>query len=142
MPIGAMLCREALAEALPAGSHGSTFGGNPLASAAALCVLETVDREGLMDGAVQKGLHLEQRLRALAERHGRIVEATRGLGLLQALLIREGIDARTVVAKLRDAGLLVTVAGSRGIRFSPPLTVTTAELDEGAEITDRVLATC
>jgi acetylornithine/N-succinyldiaminopimelate aminotransferase len=142
MPIGAMLCREALAEALPAGSHGSTFGGNPLASAAALCVLETVDREGLMDGAVQKGLHLEKRLRALAERHGRVVETTRGLGLLQALLIREGIEARNVVAKLRDAGLLVTVAGSRGIRFSPPLTVTTAELDEGADITDRVLSTC
>ena len=140
VPIGAMLCRESLSEALPAGSHGSTFGGNPLASAAALAVLETLERERLIEGAAEKGRHLERLLGDLARRHSRLVEGARGLGLLQALLIRDGFDARGLVAKLRDAGVLLTVAGSRGLRFSPPLTVTTAELDEGAAIVDRVLA--
>ena len=140
VPIGAMLCHEGLAEALPAGSHGSTFGGNPLASAAALAVLETVEKEGLIAGAAEKGRHLSRLLGGLVERHPRVVEGSRGLGLLQALVVRDGVDARAIVASLRDAGLLLTVAGSRGLRFSPPLTVTTTELDEGASIVDRVLS--
>jgi acetylornithine/N-succinyldiaminopimelate aminotransferase len=141
VPIGAMLCGEALAEALPAGSHGSTFGGNALASAAALAVLDTLEREHLVEGAAEKGRELARLLRGLTERHPKVVEGARGLGLLQALIIREGVDARNLVAKLRDEGVLVTVAGSRGLRFSPPLTVALAELEEGAAVVDRVLAT-
>jgi acetylornithine/N-succinyldiaminopimelate aminotransferase len=139
VPIGAMLCRNRLAEALPPGSHGSTFGGNPLASAAALAVLETLEKENLIAGAAEKGLHLTRLLASLAERHPRHVEGSRGLGLLQALVLREGIDARAVVGNLRDAGLLLTIAGSRALRFSPPLTVSVPDLDEGAAIVDRVL---
>jgi acetylornithine/N-succinyldiaminopimelate aminotransferase len=140
VPIGAMLCKESLAQALPAGSHGSTFGGNPLASAAALAVLDTIEKAGLIAGAAEKGRHLARSLGGLGERHPRIVEGSRGLGLLQALVVRDGVDARTIVANLRDAGLLLTVAGSRGLRFSPALTVSVEELDEGAAIVDRVLS--
>ncbi len=139
VPIGAMLCRNDLAEALPPGSHGSTFGGNALASAAALAVLDTIEGERLMDGARAKGEHLTRLLAGLTERHAEVVEGSRGLGLLQALVLREGVDARAVVAGLRDAGLLLTIAGSRALRFSPPLTVSVVELDEGASIVDRVL---
>jgi acetylornithine/N-succinyldiaminopimelate aminotransferase len=134
-----MLCKEQFAEALPPGSHGSTFGGNALASAAALAVLDTLERERLIDGARDKGDHLARLLASLATRHERFVEGARGLGLLQALVLKDAVDGRAVVGSLRDAGLLVTVAGSRALRFSPPLTVSIPELDEGAAIVDRVL---
>lgn len=139
VPIGAMLCKESLAGALPPGSHGSTFGGNALVSAAALAVLATLETEGLVQGASDKGAHLSRLLQSLTARHERHVEGTRGLGLLQALVLRESVDARNVVGSLRDAGLLVTIAGSRALRFSPALTVSIPELDEGAAIVDRVL---
>lgn len=139
VPIGAMLCTEALSQALPPGSHGSTFGGNPLASAAALAVLDTVEKEHLVQHARELGLRLTEMLSGLAARHSRHVEGTRGLGLLQALVLRESVDARGIVSALRDAGLLITVAGGRGLRFSPPLTVSVAELEEGVAIVDRIL---
>jgi acetylornithine/N-succinyldiaminopimelate aminotransferase len=140
VPIGAMLCRSELGDALPPGSHGSTFGGNPLASSAALAVLDTLIGERLIEGAATKGEHLGRSLRELAGRHAKTVETSRGVGLLQALVLRDGVDARAVVGNLREAGLLLTVAGSRALRFSPPLTVGLAELDEGVAIVDRVLS--
>lgn len=140
VPIGAMLCKGDLEGALPPGSHGSTFGGNALASAAALAVLGTVESEGLVMGARDKGVHLARLLADLVKKHGKLVETSRGLGLLQALVLREGVDARAIVGQLRDSGVLLTIAGSRALRFSPPLTVGLAELDEGAAIVDRILA--
>jgi acetylornithine/N-succinyldiaminopimelate aminotransferase len=139
VPIGAMLCGERLAEALPPGSHGSTFGGNALASAAALAVLDALEAERLVEGAAEKGLHLARLLESVVARHERHVEGFRGLGLLQALVLRGGVDARAIVSNLREAGLLVTVAGGRALRFSPALTVSIAELTEGTAIVDRVL---
>jgi acetylornithine/N-succinyldiaminopimelate aminotransferase len=140
VPIGAMLCRAALADALPPGSHGSTFGGNPLASAAALAVLETIESEGLMGRARELGQELGRGLTALASRHARAVELARGRGLLQVLVLRDGIDARTVVGTLQTRGLLLTVAGGRALRFSPPLVVEPREIEEALGIVDGVLA--
>src|SRR6185295_16336417 len=71
VPIGAMLCRAALSEALPPGSHGSTFGGNPLASAAALAVLEVIEQEHLLDAVQPRGTELSARLSQLAEKFPR-----------------------------------------------------------------------
>ncbi|HEX4338683.1 MAG TPA: acetylornithine/succinylornithine family transaminase [Polyangiaceae bacterium] len=139
VPIGAMLCKAPLEGALPPGSHGSTFGGNALASAAALAVLDTVAKEHLLEGALMKGAHLAQALAGLVTKHGKLAETSRGLGLLQALVLKEGVDARDIVGKLRDEGLLLTIAGSRALRFSPPLTVSLADLDAGVAILDRVL---
>lgn len=139
VPVGAMLCTEALSQALPPGSHGSTFGGNPLASAAALAVLETVEKEHLVEHSRKLGARLEEMLSSLAARHPRHIEGSRGMGLLQALVLRESVDARSIVSALRDAGLLVTVAGGKGLRFSPPLTVSIEELQEGVAIVDRIL---
>jgi acetylornithine/N-succinyldiaminopimelate aminotransferase len=139
VPIGALVCREALAGALPPGSHGSTFGGNPLASAAAGAVLEVLESEGLIEGAARLGHHLAEGLAALARHHERHVTTARGVGLLQALVLREHVDAREVLAKLRDAGVLLTIAGGQGLRFSPPLIVEPAQLDEGIERLDAIL---
>ncbi len=139
VPIGAMLCAHKLADALPPGSHGSTFGGNPLASAAALAVLDVMEEDQLVKRAAERGELLAARLRALADRHRDIAECARGRGLLQALVLREGVDARALMEDLRDAGLLITVAGGRALRFSPPLVVEPAQLEEAVAILDKVL---
>jgi acetylornithine/N-succinyldiaminopimelate aminotransferase len=140
IPIGAMLCKQALADALPPGSHGSTFGGNPLASAAALAVLEVLESDGLMQQARVRGEYLAAKLRAVAERQPQRVATSRGRGLLQALVLAADVDARAVLGRAQDAGLLVTIAGGQALRFSPPLVVTEAQIDEGVAILEQVLA--
>jgi acetylornithine/N-succinyldiaminopimelate aminotransferase len=141
VPIGAMLCKKELAEALPPGSHGSTFGGNPLASAAALAVLETIEKENLLQAARERGAQLAERLLQLGEKYPKLVASSRGTGLLQALVLKDDVDARSVMSKLQDAGVLVTIAGGQGLRFTPPLTITPAELDGALDVLDRVLGT-
>jgi acetylornithine/N-succinyldiaminopimelate aminotransferase len=134
-----MLCRAPLSEALPPGSHGSTFGGNPLASAAALAVLESIEQEQLLDAVQARGAELAQRLTALASKYPRLIATTRGRGLLQALVLKDEVDARGVLGKLQDAGVLVTIAGGQALRVSPPLTITAAELGAALDVIDRVL---
>lgn len=139
VPIGAMLCNERLASALPPGSHGSTFGGNPLASAAALAVLDVLERDDLVRGAAARGEHLAARLRELGRKYPTKVLTSRGLGLLQALVLSDAVDARAVLARIRDEGVLLTVAGGAALRFTPPLVVTDAEIDRGVDVVDRIL---
>jgi acetylornithine/N-succinyldiaminopimelate aminotransferase len=141
VPIGAMLCKKELAEALPPGSHGSTFGGSPLASAAALAVLETIEKENLLQAAQERGAQLAERLLQLGEKYPKLVASSRGTGLLQALVLKDDVDARGVMSKLQDAGVLVTIAGGQGLRFTPPLTITSTELDGALDVLDRVLGT-
>jgi acetylornithine/N-succinyldiaminopimelate aminotransferase len=139
VPIGAMLCTAALTEALPPGSHGSTFGGNPLASAAALAVLDVLEQERVLENVRARGEELAQRLTELAQRHARLVASTRGRGLLQALVLKDEVDARGVMTTLQDAGVLLTIAGGQALRFTPPLTITSTELNAALEVVDRVL---
>jgi acetylornithine/N-succinyldiaminopimelate aminotransferase len=141
VPIGAMLCKKELAEALPPGSHGSTFGGSPLASAAALAVLETIEKENLLSAVQQRGAQLAERLLVLGKKYPKLVATSRGAGLLQALVLKDDVDARAVMSKLQDAGVLVTIAGGQGLRFTPPLTITSAELDGALDVLDKVLGT-
>jgi acetylornithine/N-succinyldiaminopimelate aminotransferase len=140
VPIGAMLSVKALEGALPPGSHGSTFGGNALASRAALTVLETIESEGLLARVRELGARLSQGLSELLARHPQKLETVRGSGLLQAAVLREGIEPRGVLAELQKRGLLASVAGARAVRFSPPLVVTSSELDEAVGILDATLA--
>jgi acetylornithine/N-succinyldiaminopimelate aminotransferase len=141
VPIGAMLTQEHLETALPPGSHGSTFGGNPLASAVARAVLARIDADKLIDKARENGSYLAERLALLAQSHPRSVESSRGLGLLQALVLRPGVDARALLESLRAAGVLLTVAGGTALRFSPALNIERSEIDEAITIVDRVLST-
>ncbi|MFZ5889905.1 MAG: acetylornithine transaminase [Myxococcota bacterium] len=140
IPIGAMLCIEKVSGALPPGSHGSTFGGNALASAAALAVIETVDSENLLAQTQTKGERLARALASVQERYPKLITAVRGRGLLQAAVLSADVDARAVLGKLQDAGLLVTIAGAQALRFSPPLVVSDAHIDEAVEVLARVLA--
>lgn len=139
VPIGAFVVRDALTEALPAGSHGSTFGGNPFAAAVALAVLETLDRDDMLARVTRVGAHLLRGLNALAEKHPAVCEPARGVGLLCGLPLREGVDPRKVMERMRDRGVLIATAGERVLRFAPPLIVTEAELDEGLAHLDAVL---
>ncbi len=131
VPIGAMLTTEALAGALPPGSHGSTFGGNPLASAAALAVLAVLEEEKLVEGARTKGQALGELLHGLARELPDVCEGARGEGLLWGLVLKPGFVARDVLPRVQEAGVLLTAAGERVLRFSPPLVVSVAELEEG-----------
>jgi acetylornithine/N-succinyldiaminopimelate aminotransferase len=130
-PIGAMLTLEKHAGALPPGTHGSTFGGNPLASAAALAVLKIIDDEKLVEGAKAKGELLGRMLGDLVKALPAVCESARGEGLLWGLVLKEGFVAREVLPRVQENGVLLTAAGERVLRFSPPLVVTPAELEEG-----------
>ncbi|MFO0679562.1 MAG: aspartate aminotransferase family protein [Polyangiaceae bacterium] len=132
-PVGAMLTTEALAGALPPGTHGSTFGGNPLASVAARTVIRILDEENLIEGAKTKGALLGSLLEGIAKSLPELCEGARGEGLLRGLVLRPGYLARDVLTKLQESGVLLTAAGERVLRFTPPLVVTPAELQEGAE---------
>jgi acetylornithine/N-succinyldiaminopimelate aminotransferase len=130
-PIGAMLTSEKVANALPPGAHGSTFGGNPLACAAALAVLKILDDEKLVEGAKTKGEALQKMLEEVAKAVPTVCEGARGDGLLRGLVLKQGFVARDILTKVQEAGVLLTAAGDRVLRFSPPLIVTIAELEEG-----------
>ena len=140
-PIGAMLTTEALAGALPPGTHGSTFGGNPLASAASRAVLRILEEENVIASVKEKGEKLSAMLTDLAREMPNVCEGERGEGLLRGLVLRQGFVVRDILPKLADAGVLLTAAGERVLRFSPPLVVTEAELAEGVAAVRKVLAT-
>jgi acetylornithine/N-succinyldiaminopimelate aminotransferase len=139
-PIGAMLTTERLAGALPPGTHGSTFGGNALASAAALAVMGVIDDEGLLAGARAKGEALRAMLETLVRELPEVCSASRGRGLLQGLVLRPSIVARELLPRLQEGGVLLTAAGDHVLRFSPPLVVSIAQLEEGVGVLRRILS--
>ena len=138
VPIGAMIATGVLAQGFEPGTHASTFGGNPLACAAALAVLDTLEHDQLLARVVSLGEHLARGLEALAKKHDKLAIEARGQGLLRGLALRG--DASPIVAKCRDAGVLLSVAGGTVVRFVPPYIVTDAELDRGLAALDAALA--
>ena len=137
LPIGAMLATAEVAESLTLGSHGSTFGGNAVACAAGNAVLDTLLNHGVLDHGAEMGAYFLDKLRALGEQFPFIVDV-RGKGLmLGAELDREGA---AIVDACLDEGLMINCAAGKVLRFVPPLIVTRAEIDEGLDILERVLA--
>jgi acetylornithine/succinyldiaminopimelate/putrescine aminotransferase len=129
VPIGATLAKESVAAAFTKGSHGTTFGGNPLAARAALTVLETLDREALTGNAARVGAYFLGRMRALARTQPRIREV-RGLGLMVGVEVNGTADEATaLMVKGVQNGLLFNTAGGNTLRFVPPLVATEADVD-------------
>lgn len=127
IPVGAAVALGEPASALlGVGQHGTTFGGNPVAAAAGLAVLDTVEREGLLAHAAALGSRLERAVQLLAHP---LVARTRGRGLLQAIVLRRAVAA-DVVARALDAGFLVNAVAPDAVRLAPPLVLTEAQLDE------------
>jgi acetylornithine aminotransferase len=135
-PIGAMLAREALAGSFTPGSHGSTFGGNPLMAAAAVAAVHAVLEEGVLENAVAMGAYLTGRLEGLKERFPFITEV-RGIGLLIGAQL--SIPGADIVKKALERGLLINVAQERVLRFVPPLIVTREEIDLMIGILEGIL---
>jgi acetylornithine/N-succinyldiaminopimelate aminotransferase len=138
VPMGAMMANDEVGRGFEPGTHASTFGGNPLASAAALYLQAAIDDRKLLARCQEMGAHLGSALLRLSERRRPKAKGARGRGLLQGLVV-EG-DAGPVVAKARERGLLVTVAGGNVVRFAPALVVSRDEIDEAVAILDSVLA--
>ena len=134
MPIGACWARRDVAKVFTAGDHGTTYGGQPLAASAARATLAIMERDNAPQLAEHAGAHLRL---ALSQLPG-VVEV-RGLGLLLAAQLGDGIDAKLVVAEALAAGLIVNAVSPTSIRFAPPLIVTDAEIDEAVAILHAIL---
>jgi acetylornithine/N-succinyldiaminopimelate aminotransferase len=143
IPIGALACSEKAAAglaALPGGPvpHASTFGGNALACAAVNAVLEIIDTEGLIDRVAQAGQYLGTRLTDLVDEFPGHAVDVRGRGLLRGVAV-SGAPAQ-VVARCRERGVLLSVAGDKVVRFAPPYIVERKHLDEAISTLRDVLA--
>ncbi len=130
-PIGACLTTEAVGEAMTAGSHGSTFGGNPLAMAVGNAVLDVMLAEGFLDRVAQIGLRFKQRLAALKDEHPDIVEEVRGQGLMLGLKCK--VPNQKLLEALRAEKMLTVQAGDNVVRLLPPLIIGEAEIELAAE---------
>jgi predicted acetylornithine/succinylornithine family transaminase len=138
VPIGAILANEDVGRGFEPGTHASTFGGNPFATAAALYVQDAIDRLGLLERCREAGAYLGNALTRLAERRRPRVRGARGRGLLQGLVL-DG-DAGPFVTKARERGLLISAVGGNVVRLVPALVVGKAHIDEAVAILESVLA--
>lgn len=141
LPIGAMLVREAFANGLRPGDHGSTFGGSPIPCAAALAHLRVRDEVNLETHARAVSVRLFAGLRDLAERYPQVYGLPRGLGLLAGIPVNAPYDAAGVVNFMRSRShVLVNKAGGNTIRFAPPLIMTVAEVERALQALDEAAA--
>ncbi len=138
MPIGAVWISEQSADLFHPGSHGTTFGGTPLACAAALAVLDVIEKEGLLGHVRSEGERWLSELQKLATQFPGKVVGARGRGFMVGVQLTS--DPTPVVAALREEGLLVPGSGGNVFRLLPPLTATRAELDRATDIIRAVLA--
>ena len=137
-PIGALWAHEKHAELFTPGSHGSTFGGTPLACAAALAVLDTLERENLVAKVAANGAAWVAQLEKLVTEFPRQVKAVTGRGYMLGLALHH--DPAPYLAELRERGLLAPSAGGNTIRLLPPLIATPEHLQRATEIIRAVLA--
>ncbi|KAI4453680.1 aminotransferase class iii [Holotrichia oblita] len=137
-PIGAMLARGEIAEAFKPGDHGTTFGGNPLACAAALCVVKLLKDTDLLNSVTYNGNYLNARLSKFRKHN--FVSDVRGLGLLQGVELSEKLKASEVAGKMLHKGFIINAAGSNTLRFAPPYTITKDEIDSMADALSEIFA--
>lgn len=130
-PMGACLATAETASALVPGTHGTTFGGNPLAMAVGNAVLDVVLSDGFMEEVQRKGLNLKQKLAGLVDSHPKVFEQVRGNGMMLGL--KCVVPAGDCVAAAYDAGLLAVPAGDNVVRIMPPLTMTEDEIAVAVE---------
>jgi acetylornithine aminotransferase len=136
-PIGAMLARDEIAASFTPGTHGSTFGGNPLVCAAAVATIRTILEEGLLANTLDAGAYLMAELGSLAKKYPFISEV-RGIGLMIGMGLT--IPGADIVKKGHERGVLLNVVHDTVLRFVPPLIVTRQEIDRMIEILDGILA--
>ncbi len=140
-PIGAMLCTDAVAPSLAFGTHGSTYGGNPLGCSVSLAVIEELTKPGVLDAVSAKADRYKAGLAAINEKYG-IFKEVRGLGLLIGIELTEQWHgkAKDFVAAALEEGLMMLVAGPNVLRFAPSLIIPDADIDAGLAMLDAAIA--
>ncbi|MFA4945482.1 MAG: aspartate aminotransferase family protein [Lentisphaeria bacterium] len=136
IPIGAFTVQQKYQDLLPPGTHGSTFGGNPLACAAGLAVFDALEQDGVLENTRRMGTRFLEQLTALGAKHPCIREI-RGMGLMLGLDVGQPVTG--LLAAARDRGLLILAAGETVLRLLPPLTIQPDEVDLACRILDEIL---
>ena len=136
LPMGALVSNAKLADVFTASSHASTFGGNPVAAAAALAVIDVIESEGLLAKAAEIGNLFKEALQGFVDKYDKLLEV-RGKGLMLGLVV-DG-DAKAVVDALKDQGLLALTAGKNVVRFLPPLVLKEEDLEEAVDMISDAL---
>jgi acetylornithine/N-succinyldiaminopimelate aminotransferase len=138
IPIGAILTKSHC-DVLRPGEHGSTFGGNPFVCGVALKVCETLERDDLLANVRSRGKQLRTGLKAIVQKYPSLCTGVRGWGLINGLVLAEGVVALDIVKAALEKGLLVIPAGAQVVRLIPPLIVSAAEVDEALDLLDQTL---
>ena len=136
VPVGAFACKDNVAALVP-GDHGSTYGGNPLVTAAINATLKIFEEENILSNVQETGKYMYDELEKLMAKHDTIT-AHRGMGLMQGIVL--SVELGPVITKAREKGLLIISASGNVIRFLPPLVITKSEVDQMIRIMDEVLA--
>ena len=134
-PVGACLATADAGKGMTPGTHGSTFGGNPLAMAVGNAVVDVLLAPGFLEGVRKKALLMRQRLAEVHDRHGDVIAEVRGEGLLLGL--RTNVPNGDLVDALRAEHVLAVAAGDNVVRLLPPLVISESEISEGMERLDR-----
>ncbi len=137
-PVGACLAKREAAKGMTVGTHGSTFGGNPLAMSAANAVLDVMLEPGFLERVQRTGLFFKQRLAEIKDRYPAIISEVRGEGLLVG--VRAVVPAGELVDALRAERMIVVAAGDNVVRLLPPLIISEAEIAEGVDRLGRACA--
>lgn len=137
VPIGAMLTGPRT-DLFTAGDHGTTFGGNPIACAAGIATLQTIEEQNLIENAAEMGAYWRTKLEALCAKYD-FIDSPRGIGLMQAVNVQHEL-APVIVQQALENGLLLNNLGAATLRIVPPLILTPADIDEAAAILDHTLA--
>lgn len=137
-PISACLATEAVGRAMKVGSHGSTFGGNPLAVAVGNAVLDIMTEKQFLDNVKRMSSYLKSRLEELQSKHKEVIECVTGRGLMLGIQLKEGRDVELANKYCYDEFILATPASNNVLRITPPLVITEAHCDEAFEKLDKV----
>ncbi|WP_378954979.1 acetylornithine transaminase [Pelosinus sp. sgz500959] len=138
VPIGAFIASNKVAAAFSSGDHGSTFGGNPLASAAANAVLTEIEEAGLLANVKETGAYLLQSLATLKEKYPELITEVRGKGLIVGVQLT--IQGRDIVNSCLEKGLIINCTAGDVLRFVPPLIIKPVHVDEMVAVLDQVLS--
>ena len=136
IPMSALVSNAKLADVFTASSHASTFGGNPVAAAAALAVIDVIEKDGLLAKATEIGNLFKEALQGFVDKYDKLLEV-RGKGLMLGLVV-DG-DAKAIVDALKDQGLLALTAGANVVRFLPPLVLKEEDLEEAVDMISDAL---
>ena len=138
-PIGALVAKKEIADTLGAGSHGTTFGGSPLACAAALATFEAIEKEKLLKNASLMGAYLLKKLNERKKKHS-VIREVRGMALMTGIEL--AVEGKEVYEECLRKGLLINCTQAVVLRVMPPITVTKKEIDTAVKILDAALTAC